>query len=1084
MPLNIYTSNRMENLVEALAGVVEEPLSLPMAPEVIVVQSKGMQRWVSMELARRFGVWANCAWPFPNAMMWRLYNIVMPEIPVDEAAFAPEVLAWKIMQRLPGFLDRGAFAQLRNYLTGDGDGLKLFQLACRIADTFDQYTLFRPEMLAEWEKAADGAFADAWQALLWRTLAADGGGWHRGRMKEEFLRRMKEIKTPIDGMPERIAVFGISYLPAHHMEALAAISAVTDVNLFLLSPTREYWSDIVSKKAKARLAEGEAALRSEGHPLLASLGRMGRDFSDMVIEIGDVASLHEELYEEPGEETLLKQMQTDILNLSEGVPGTKKRTLTEDDRSIQVHSCHSPLREIEILHDNILALLDGMEGLMPRDIVVMTPDIETYAPYIASVFESFHDPSIKIPYSIADRRLKSEGRIAEAMLKLLDLPESRFTSVSLLDILAAAPVQRRFGLEEADIDRIRDWVEKTAIRWGMDEKSRLDLGLPGYRENSWRAGLDRLLLGYALPDEKNRLFNGILPFDEMEGADTLILGKLADFIDRIDAMTKRLAAPRTLAGWRAECARLLSDFIAADEKMEDELAAVSGVVARMGELAETSGYDGMVSASVIKAWLSMALERAERGLGFITGGVTFCAMLPMRSIPFRVVALIGINDGAFPRQNFTPGFDLAARNPRRGDRSLRDEDRYLFLEALLSARDCFYVSYVGQSIKDNSEIPPSVLVSELLDAIDRGFEREDGEGIAEKLLTKHRLQAFNRDYFSPESPLFSYSAANFEALLERDASSFRGLGARRDADGFLKRPLPPPDDGWREVPLLQLHRFFRNPAKFFLEKRLEIAMEEDDVQSAGPLPKREPFSLERLDGYKLKQELLDRALRGENTGAYLTVARSRGLVPPGRHGGIVFETAERQAQEFSRRVQERIGDAERLAPLDVDFPLGGFRLTGRLEDLWSEGMIRFRSAKMKGKDTILAWIDHLVLNASRREGYPQNSLLIMEDEEKVFLPVAAPLPILQSLLELYWQGLQAPLRFFPASSVAYAAGGKWSLDEAQKKWNDRFPDIPGECRDASFRLCFGETAPFDDAFENIAHTVMEPLLDHLEGGRR
>ncbi len=1080
MPLNIYTSNRMENLVEALAGVVEEPLSLPMAPEVIVVQSKGMQRWVSMELAKRFGVWANCAWPFPNAMMWRLYGLVMPEIPVDEAAFTPEALSWKIMQRLPGFLDRGAFAQLRNYLAGDGDGLKLFQLACRIADTFDQYTLFRPEMLARWEKTADGAPADEWQAILWRTLAADGGGWHRGRMKEEFIRRMKEVESPIDGMPERIAVFGISYLPAHHMEALAAISAVTVVNLFLLSPTREYWADIVSRKAKARLAEGEAALRSEGHPLLASLGRMGRDFSDMVIEIGDVASLHEELYEEPGEETLLKQMQTDILNLSEDAPGMEKRPVKQGDRSIQVHSCHSPLREIEILHDNILALLDGIDGLTPRDIVVMTPDIETYAPYIVSVFESFHDSSVKIPYAIADRRLKSEGRIAEAMLKLLDLPGGRLTSVSLLDILAASPVRKRFGLEDREIDRIRDWVEKTAIRWGMDEKSRLDLGLPGYRENSWRAGLDRLLLGYALPDEKNRLFNGILPFDEMEGADALTLGKLADFIDHIDAMTKRVSAPRTLGEWRVECARILSDFISADEEMEDELAAVSGVVASMGELAEQSGYDGMVSSAVIKTWLSMALERTERGFGFITGGVTFCAMLPMRSIPFRVVALIGINDGAFPRQNSAPGFDLAARNPRRGDRSLRDEDRYLFLEALLSARDCFYVSYVGQSIKDNSEIPPSVLVSELLDAIDRGFEREEGSGIAEQLLTKHRLQAFSRDYFSPESPLFSYSAANFEALQEREASSSHRFDKTQEAGGFLKRPLAAPADGWREVTLSQLHRFFKNPAKFFLEKRLRIAMEE----LADPMTQREPFSLEGLDGYNLKQELLSVALCGGNTGDYLSVARARGLVPPGRHGGIVFETLQRQVEEFSRKVLARIGGAKRLAPLDVDLSLGEFRLTGRLEDLWPEGMIRFRSAKMKAKDTILVWMDHLVLNAFCREGYPHHSFLIMEDEERAFLPVAEPLPILQGLLELYWQGLQAPLRFFPASSLAYAAGGKWSLDEAWKKWNDGYPDIPGECRDASFRLCFGETEPFDDAFERVAHTVMEPLLMHLEEGRR
>jgi exodeoxyribonuclease V gamma subunit len=1065
MPLNIYTSNRMENLVQALAHVLNNPLAAVLSPEVIVVQSKGMQRWVAMELAKHFGVWANCRYPFPNAMVLQLFSLVLPEVPDDAASFSPEVLTWQIIGMLPGFLDREEFAPLQHYLVGDRDGLKRFQLAERIADTFDQYTLFRPDLLMGWEAGKEtGIDGEKWQAVLWRELVTVSKGCHRGRLKDDFCRRMM-TGVPVDNrIPERIAVFGISYLPKYHMELLAAIAGITDINLFVLSPTREYWADIIPNKAKARLAAKDGALRIEGNPLLASLGKLGRDFSDMVIEIGDVAAVQEDLYEDPGEGSLLQNIQTDILSLSDPL---EKRSIDPDDRSIQIHSCHSPMREIEVLYDNLLALLEQRNGLVPRDIVVMTPDIETYAPYISSVFDGCQDASLKIPYAIADRRLKSEGQIASVMLKLLGLPGSRLSAVQLFDILEAAPVRSRFDLDNDELEIIRGWIDETRVRWGIDEQSRVRLGLPGYRENSWRAGLDRLLLGYAMPDENGRLFNGKLPYDEMEGAAAQTLGKLAAFINSVAAMADALTRPRTLSAWKDQCSHLLSDFIRADEETARELAAVADVVAAIGEVGQMAGFTDEVELSVIRAWLTARLDQAEKGLGFMTGGVTFCAMLPMRSIPFRVVALIGMSDGAFPRQNSCPGFDLVARSPRRGDRSLRDEDRYLFLESILSARDCLYISYVGQSIKDNSQIPPSVLVSELLDAIDRGFTAGRSSAAADPLVIRHRLQAFSRDYFTDDSPLFSYSAENCAALLEKRS------GPGKSCE-FLETPLVAPADAWQDVPLARLLRFFDNPARFFLENRMGIRFEGGAI----PLEAREPFSVDGLESYHLKTELLEISLRGGNPRDFLAVARCRGIIPPARHGEMVFETAVGQADEFSQVVQDEFGDMPQLAPLDFDLDLAGFRLTGRLDRIWPERMIRYRCTKLKAKDRFRAWIEHLVLNAVRQGDYPRKTLLIMTDGSNTFAPVDDAAAILQILLGMYRQGLTAPLRFFPASAMAYADKQKWDLENARNKWTDGFNNIPGEGRDPYFRRCFGHGDPFNAEFEKIARALLEPLLQH------
>jgi len=1063
MSLNIYTSNRMENLSKAFAKVLEKPLSSPLTTEVVVVQSRGMQRWLAMELAKQFGVWANSNYPFPNAMIQQLFATVLPGVP-NSSSFTPEVMTWKILGHLPLLLEREEFLPLRNYLAADQNGLKRFQLAEKIADTFDKYTLFRPEILLEWEKGHEGG----WQAILWRELLAASQGQHRGQLMNAFRLQVADNNYQYKKLPERISLFGVSYLPKFHMDILVATSNISEVNLFLLSPTREYWADIQSNKGQAHLTPAYRSLRIEGNPLLASLGKLGRDFSDMIIEAGDFASIQEDLYFDTDRSTILRAIQSDILNLSGSESEQEKTPLDPKDNSIQIHSCHSPMREIEVLHDQILDLLEQQEGLEPRDILVMTTDIEIYAPYIVTVFEGCQDPALKIPFSIADRSLANDGEIVSVLLKLLLLPESRLTIVELLDILEATPVRRCFDLDDDELEMIRHWLEDIRVRWGLNEEDRVTFGLPSYRENTLQAGLDRLLLGYAMPSADDQLFNGKYPYDDIEGSSAGALGKLSEFIDRISSSRERLKRPCTLEQWGTKIRTLLASFIAEEEETARESALVADLVDSLGGLEEKAGYSKEVNLNVVRSWLSDRLKQAEQGYGFMTGGVTFCAMRPMRSIPFKVIALIGMNDGAFPRQSRPPGFDLIAQYPQRGDRSLRDEDRYLFLESLLSARNYFYLSFVGQSIKDNSEIPPSVLVSELLDAINLGFtsDSDDSQKIEKRLIKKHRLQAFNPNYFSRDSHLFSYSMENCTAQIERQRGFF-------EAKEFLSKPLPEPPMEWKDVSLIKLLRFFANPAKFFLENRLGIYLQ----GRVEPLEEREPFSLVGLEAYFLKAELLELALEGKILDDVLPTIRALGILPPAQHGELIFAEAVTTVQNFVGTIKEQYDGQNKLKDVDFELDLDGFQITGRLNQIWSNKMIRYRCAKSKPKDQIQTWIEHLILNTLNQEGYPIETLLIMTDSVTSFRPVENAATHLQSLLKLYRQGLVKPLRFFPLSSMEYGKKQEWRLDRAIKAWNggDR---STGDKEDPHFRLCFGQTPPFDEEFERIARILLEPLLQH------
>lgn len=1057
MSLTVYTSNRMERLADQLGEVLSVSLAAPLTREVIVVQSKGMQRWLAMELARRFGVWANCSYPFPNKFVGDIFRDAMADMPAPEE-FGPGAMLWRIMGLVDRFLEHEAFVELKGYLSGASLGLKKYQLAGKIADTFDQYTIFRGDLLAGWEAGGD----DSWQALLWRALVAEVGSQHRSSVQAEFLRRLAAGRIERSLFPERITVFGISYLPNFHLQVLASLAAFTQVNLFIMSPCQQYWGDILPERVRLKLPPLSRENVDQGNPLLASLGRLGRDFSNVILACEDLSGGEQSLYREAAEPTLLADLQNSILNLSTTGDGAKT-AIAPGDRTVALHSCHSAMREVEVLHDNLLDLFARDRELKPRDILVMTPDIESYAPFISAVFDAPPGTDNRIPYSIADRTIRYEGRLAKAFLAILELPGKRFSAPAVMDILSCSAIQRKFGLQDADLDQVKTWIEETVIRWGLDEHEREQAGLPPYRDHSWMAGLDRLLLGYALPEQDDRLFDGLLPYDNMEGSAPLLLGRLVTFVRNLHRLVAGLERQATLAAWQETLLGIFAGFFDSDDDDAREADTIATVIADLARTQQLSAFRDEIGLDVIRSWLQGRLDSEGRGFGFLAGGVTFCAMLPMRSIPFRVIALIGMNDGAFPRQNRVPGFDLISRSPRPGDRSLRDEDRYLFLESLLSSRERLYISYIGQSISDNSPVPPSVLVSELLDYLERHYQVPGGDLLA-SLVTRHRLQPFSPDYFNGTSRLFSYSRENCEAVAKR----LSGADSRRS---FISRELPQPPETMRTIPLGSLLGFYAHPARYLLRNRLGISLDEP----AAPLEEREPFEIDGLEAYALKQKIIELTLAGGNQQDLLPLARAKGILPPAGPGQLAFEESAAVAVELAGSVKACLAGEDELAPLDFDLAIGEFRLYGRLAGLRPGRLLRYRCAKLAAKDQIGLWIEHLLLNLLDKEGYPKKSTLVMSDSTVELMPFSDSEQCLRLLLESYWQGLKLPLKFFPRSSLKYAESG--NLGQAQTVWSgERYPENDDPC----YRLCFGDQDPLDGDFMELAVALFGRYL-HCRG---
>ncbi len=1072
----LHISNRMEILLEELAGVVSVPLRSPLESEVIVVQSKGMERWLAQQLSRWFGIWANCIFPFPNRVILDLFKGVFKEVP-DDVLYSKDFMAWRIFRLFHRCIGTPEFAPLGGYLNEAAEGLKAFQLARRIAATFDQYLVYRPDLLLGWETRAD----DDWQAQLWRLLVSDCQVPHRAANRRRFLERLDRGQYATEDLPARISIFGIPSLPSFHLDVFSAVSRVLDVHLFFMNPCQEYWGEIVSDRAMARIQNKQklqTATTGESHyeagnPLLASMGRLGQDFFERLLE--QEAIEESSCFEDPGNSCLLSSLQSDILNLRERGKESIKTAIAPNDDSLQIHSCHSRMREMEVLYNQLLALFSRHNDLAPRDIVVMAPDIEVYAPFISAVFggESLLCP--KIPFSIADRSPKHEKPVIQAFLKILGLAGSRFGTSEVFDVLESLPVQSHFDLDSSDLEMIHHWVESTRIRWGADGLDRKRHGLPEFEENSWKSGLHRLFLGYAMPPENDLLFGGILPFEDMEGSGSQVLGRFAEFLERLMTQVRGFEEPRTLADWSRTLLSLVEAVLTGGEEAEREVQWLRQHLARLVTFQEECHFEQPIGIEVLRSYLEEALAATEVSHGFLAGGVTFCSLLPMRSIPFRVVALVGINYDAFPRSDHPISFNLMAKEPRPGDQSSRAEDRYLFLEALLSARDVFYVSFVGQNQSDNCEIPPSVLVSELLDCIEQGFQPEAPfESMSAQILVRHPLQAFSPSYFVGDQKLFTYSEENLEALKARQA------GPSVPAP-YLPHSLGVPPEEWKNLDVQDLKRFFRNPAEYFFRQRLGIHLQESRSNEDS-----EPFSLAGLDAYQVKQDLLEKSLRKEDPFLSYLPYKARGILPAGEAGRIAFQRTVSEIQPLAVQVQKRMQIPPR-EPLPVELRIEGICLTGRIEGLREEYLLRYRCSRIKPKDRLGVWLDHLLVNISTGQMRPTTSILIGEDGGWTYPFIPDGQSILAQLLALYWRGLSEPLRFFPDSAYAYAENlseGRpetKAYEEAVKKWEGtKYSKLPPEKNDLYFQLGFGKIDPLDEWFRRLAIEIFQPLLAHQQ----
>ncbi len=988
----LHLSNRTENLLAHLVEVLRtQPRSDLFAKEIFLIQSQGMERMLSQRLAEAFTVWCNFEYMLPTRFFDCMASRMKMDINPD--AFARDALAWRLDALLQEIAQQGQqdpkplFAPLLRYMSGEQSGLKRYQLSQQLANIFDQYQIMRPEMLDGWQQRVSTKNpAEEWQMALWTQLLASlDNAPHRGEMLRQFLQRLQGAEDFSSILPARLSIFGLHSMPPLLLDCLHSVSNHCEVHLYLLSPCENYWADTQGKRQLVRenLARLQnnlepAPLLPGIHPLLKSLGKQGQDFQVMLLERIDKL-MEFKSFADPVQNSnpcLLHRLQSDLLD--GGWQEKKDGEKIPLDPSLTIASCHSAVREVMVLKDQILRWLESNPDMELRDIVVMAPDIQDYSAIIPAIF---HD----IQHSIADRSLRHQNKAMAVFLQFLDLAVSRCSWSEVLDLLERPEVAPTFALSEADCEMIQHWVASSGIRWGLSADQLHGLALPEQTETTWQAGLERLLMGYAMNWEQP--VQGILPYPDIEGGQAYPLGGLCQFIEVLTWAAQDFSRPRPLAAWST----LLLSHVEAlfDPEMESDPKQLREILTSLGSRFGTLHHHA-VPLEVVRAWLETTSSESKSSAGFLRGQLTFCSMLPMRSIPFQAVCLLGLNDGVFPKTDRHPPFDLLGETFRPGDRSKRGDDRYQFLESLLSARRYLYLSHVGQSIRSGSSIPPSVLITELIEALQLSYGIEDP-------VQRHPLQPFSARYFQ-DSTLFSYNSHNCEV-----ARALAHPQPPQQPEPWWSGSLP--DDGNRTVTVGELLSFFSHPQRWFVRHRLGIRL---DTEAELP-GDSEPFSVAGLDNYLINQELVQACLENvspeELKTTALTRLKAQGRWMLGTPGQLALERQLPELAAFGARIQAKeMGRS--LPDIPIDLQIEEYRLVGQLTDLYENGILLARYSKCKGKDLLKAWITHLLAAAASSTSVTTH--LLTKELDLCLPPCTDPQFHLGELMAIYRQGYLSP----------------------------------------------------------------------------
>ncbi len=1079
-------------LARGLAEILATPPRDPFAREVVAVPAKGVERWLAQRLSHHLGtasgdgICANVRFPWPSTLLDEALQEASPGHAAAVRRWAPASARWPLLEVVDRCAPREPWCRaLGQYLGADGsdpgdpgdtsrssggsgsgsgdsgaDKGRRLAVVSKLARLYDDYGQSRPEMLRAWadgrDELGDGITLDEdlrWQAELWRRLRTQLATPSPAELLEAACSRLRD-QPALCALPERISVFGASRLSPARLAVLAALAEHRDVHLWLHHASPGLWAKVNGADATLRRRE-DRTRRALVNPLLSSLSHDVRELQQLLARHAPTATdVHHPGKPNPG--TLLGWLKTDLAEDRRRDPAPP---LQPDDRSVQVHACHGRTRQVEVLREVVVGLLAADASLEPRDVVVMCPDVETFAPIIAATFsldaqdEASH-PAAQLRVRLADRALRQTNALLAVLSQLLELGTARLTASQVLDLAGTPAVRQRFGFDDDEVERLTDWVVSAGVRWGLHRDHRRAWALGGVGQGTWRAGLDRLLLGVAMEDAFQTV-GDVVPLDDVDSAGIDLAGRLAELVDRLDAAQSTLAGRHTAEEWMSALEEMVLGLAAPTPDATWQQLQLHGELADLAEAA--AGSSALLGLADIRSLLEDTLSGRPTRASFRTGSLTVCTLVPMRSVPHRVVCLLGLDDGVFPRQSSRDGDDVLGRDPWVGERDPRSEDRQLLLDAICAAEEHLVITYTGADERTNAPVPPAVPLGELLDALDRTASAMGDRRVRDAVTTRHPLQPFDPRNFTPLK-LCTPGPFSFDPL--GLAGALAAAGPRARPPKFLTATLPERAAG--DIALADLQRLLEHPARGFLRQRLQVAVTRAEEDPADDLP----VELDGLQLWAVGERVLTERLAGLDPAACMALEASRGSLPPGRLGTTSLGKIGRIVDALVRASAAEREHAPESYDVQIDLP-GGTTLAGAVGGVRGDVLLSLTYSTLAARHRLHAWVGLLALTVAH-PGRQWRAVTIGRAGSGAQRSLLGPLTAvdattaLAQLVALYRAGLRWPLPVPVKTSHRYAAQRRRRMrvagarTAAANEWVSA--KYPGEAADAEHALVYGPDA--------------------------
>ena len=1035
--LHLYKARNFNDLAQQYIQIAPSLPTQIFTKQTLIVPSKMIGRWLQQQLAKADGISVNLDPVLPANYSWSLLRQAIGSLP-ERSDFSAEVMLLSIRKILEDTVFTEKFPRLGNYLKNCRDADRMV-LAGKVSRIFDHYQVYRGDWLSAWQQGnlLDLGEDEAWQQALWCLLTEKSDKQYRSQLEHLLITAIND-QTFI--LPKVLCIFGVASLPESFIHLIKALSEHCECYVFAFS----------------------AQENNQLLPEIEHWHQAGRDFFSLLnIEpVNKVAA--------PQIHSQLQQLQQTLTGIADEVILYKRSQV--DDKSLLAVNCFSEMREIEALHDYLLNQFAKNPELQSDDILVAIPDLDKYAPFIRAVFEGNADDNtdadnnIRIPYVINGSLAAAESPLINGLLEILEIPSWRFTREQVMVLARNRLIQKRFDFTDEALEQIDCWLDEAGVRWGIDAAHKQELDLPASDQNTWRAGLDRLLLGAVLPKRVNNklpLFHDVLPVDEMEGALTLLLSQFVSFCEKLFEWRERLKQPSTLQDWQIQMQNLLDDFFIVDDLEESNYMQLLDLLNALSQQAAQAEFDIDIDAQTLVVLLNDNIS-STAGAGRYVGSVNFTGMNNLAGIPFKTVCLLGMNYDTWPSQQREPGFDLlqhqAVGEHRSGDRNKANDERYLTLQLIMATQESLYISYVGRNIHNGANVPPSVLVSELLDCC--------AQASILMPVHQHAMHGYSSGNFTTDSDLHSHNKKWLSV------AKTIGLGDKTVSPLFEKKLEV---EKITHIDLDDLCNFYRNPQSSFLRSSLGIYIRDE----ANDWDNIEPFDLSNFADSGIRSIALNQAKVGL-ADTSIVMANASGQLPHGLQGKILQGIEQETVDTLLEGLSPEFLQAP-LQPIAVDIQIEDINITGVLRDLQPEGQLLLISDALYPWQNVQLWLKHLLLCCVKPEGIMRTTKVISLSGALVYDELEDPEELLAQWIKAYCDGQASPLPFFAKLSFIYFAelnkkgDSEKALRVAQAKWEDGYK-YPGEGSKPANAFLYRGHSPLTEEFETLAQTLISPLL--------